>query len=432
VAAVGVLAATACGGSDDSGGSGGSAGAGGSGDEPVTLTFWSWVAGSKDAVEEFNRTHDTIQVKYTEIVAGADGYAKISNSVEAGNAPDVAGIEYGMVPEFASQGLLEDLTDQVGELVAEEFPEGLGDLVSPGGRFWTVPADATPQLLYYRTDLFDQAGVDVPATWEEFARAAEEIKDHDGGVRILNIPQTADPFHVTSLAWQGGSRGFGTEGDAWTVNINDEAAQRVAGYWDGLVTEDLVHHYPAWSEEETMAVAQGASAAFIGAPWSGAGMLAKWPDLAGKWAVAPLPSWDGQPAAGMWGGTSYGVPRGSDKTEAATEFIEWLTTDPAAVKARLQKAESPSSALPGHPEQQRVAAAEWAELSDGYLGNDLYEVAGQAARSVVPGWTWGPVQGSVNEKWDDVSGKDGFAAAFAAAQQEAEKALQARGLEIAK
>jgi multiple sugar transport system substrate-binding protein len=354
--------------------------------------------------------------------------------VQAGNAPDVAGIEYGMLPEFASQGHLEDLTDLVGDLVTGQFPEGLGDLVSPGDRVWSVPADATPQLLYYRTDLFDAAGIEVPATWDEFADAARQLKDSealDGDVRITTIPQTADPFHVTALAWQGGSAGFGTEGDAWTVGLGDAAAQRVGAYWDTLVAEELVHNYPAWSEEETMSLSSGATASFIGAPWSAAPMLVKYPDHAGSWAVAPLPTWDGEPAAGMWGGTSYAVPRGSDKTEAAAEFIKWLTTDPAAVQARLKNAEGPSSALPGHPEQQRAAAAEWAKLAGGYFVSDLYEVAGRAAETVVPGWVWGPVQGSVNERWDDVSGREGFAAAFAAAQQQAEKSLRDRGLTIA-
>lgn len=94
VAALGLLA-TAC------GGDGGSTAA--SDGKPVTLTYWTWTLGAKSTVEAFNKTHKDIQVKLAEIPSGTEGYSKMSNAVKGGNAPDVATIEYQMVPEFASQ-----------------------------------------------------------------------------------------------------------------------------------------------------------------------------------------------------------------------------------------------------------------------------------------------------------------------------------------
>ncbi|MFE6487527.1 ABC transporter substrate-binding protein, partial [Streptomyces sp. NPDC057757] len=257
------LLASACGGGD-----GGTSGT--SDGKPVTLTMWSWMVGSQDVVDEFNSTHKDIQVEYTEITGGTDGYSKIDSAIEAGNAPDVVGMEYAMLPEFASQGNLEDLTDQSGELV-ESFPESLRSLVTPGGRTWGVPFDVTPQLLYYRTDLFEKAGVKVPTTWAEFEKAAEKIKAADKSVRILNAPKGGDIPFVNGLAWQAGSEGFGVKGDAWTVRVDDEPARKVASFWDGLVRDDLVLNHPAWSEEESTARKKGQVASFVGAPWSGAG-----------------------------------------------------------------------------------------------------------------------------------------------------------------
>lgn len=417
------LLATACG-----GGGGGTSGA--SDGEPVTLTMWSWMVGTEEVVDQFNATHKDIKVEYTEITAGTDGYSKIDSAIKAGSAPDVVGMEYAMLPEFASQGNLEDLTEHSGKLV-KSFPESLQSLVTPGGRTWGVPFDVTPQLLYYRTDLFERAGVEVPRTWAEFEKAAEKIKAADKGTRILNAPKGGDIPFINGLAWQAGSQGFGVEGDAWTVDIDDKPAQKVAGFWDGLVRHGLVLNHPAWSEEESTAKKKNQVAAFIGAPWSGAGLISQTPEQKGKWAVAPLPTWDGTPATGTWGGTSFAVPKGSEHTEAATEFIEWLTTDPAAMKARLADAEAPSSVLPADPGLQKVAATEFARAADGYFANDLYQVAADQVDTVVTGWTWGPVQGSVNEAFESAVAKGGWSAGFEAAQQAALKALDDRGLKTA-
>ncbi|MGP2440319.1 ABC transporter substrate-binding protein [Streptomyces sp. JW3] len=412
--------ATACGGGD-----GGTSGA--ADGKPVTLTMWSWMVGTQDVVAKFNATHKDVQVEFTEITAGTDGYSKIDSAIDAGNAPDVVGMEYAMLPEFASQGNLEDLTEEAGELVGT-FPESLRSLVTPGGRTWGVPFDVTPQLLYYRTDLFEKAGVAVPRTWAEFEKAAEKIKDADNDVRILNAPKGGDIPFINGLAWQAGSQGFGVHGDAWTVHLDDAPAREVAGYWDGLVSDDLVLNHPAWSEEESTARKKSQVASFIGAPWSGAGLISQLPEQKGEWAVAPLPTWDGTPATGTWGGTSFAVPKGSEHLDAATEFIEWLTTDPAAMQARLADAEAPSSVLPADPELQKVAAAEFADVCDGYFANDLYEVAAAQVDSVVKGWTWGPVQGSVNEAFEGAVAEGGWTAGFEAAQRAALKALADRGL----
>ncbi|MEV6103701.1 sugar ABC transporter substrate-binding protein [Streptomyces sp. NPDC051940] len=419
------LLATACGGGD-----GGSADAESGGGKPVTLTMWSWMVGQKDVVAEFNRTHKDIRIDFTEIPGGVEGYAKISGAIKGGNAPDIIGMEYGRLPEFASQGQLEDLSGPAGELV-KTFPENIRSLVSPGGKTWGVPFDVTPQLLYYRTDLFEKAGVEVPATWDEFRSAAEKIKKADKKVRITNVPAGGDVPVINGLFWQAGSAAFGIEGDAWTVDVDDAAAQKAAKFFDGLVKDDLAANLVSWSEEEGAAKKNGTIASFIGAPWSGGGLIAQMPELKGKWATAPLPTWDGKPATGMWGGTSVAVPKGSGHVEEAVEFAEWMTTDPAAMEARLKNAEAPSSALPVKQELQDVARTRFAEVSQGYFANDIYETAAAQIPTIVPGWTWGPVQGTVDEAFNAAVAKGGWTAGLAAAQQAAEKALADRGLKTA-
>ncbi len=421
VVALGLLA-TACG-SGDSDSSDAKADG-----KPVELTYWSWTLGAQATVDEFNRTHKDIKVKFSEIPAAPDGYTKLSNAVKAGNAPDIATIEYQMVPEFASQGSLVDITEFAGDTVAKEFPKGLQDLVNFGGKTWSVPFDVAPQLLYYRKDLFAKYGIEVPKTWDEFKTAAEKVKKADKNVRIASMPKT-DGALFASLAWQAGGQWFKTEGDAWKTGVNDASSMKVADYWDGLIKDDLVQNFAGWSPEETKARESGKTLAFLGASWSAGGMTTSLPKLKGKWAAAPMPNW-GAPASGNYGGSSYAVLKDSKHTEAAVEFIKWVTTDESAVKARLSDLEKPSSALPANPQMRKVAAS----LFDTsyYGGQDIYALGSAQADTIKGGWTWGPVQMDIYTTLQDQSAKSTFAEALKAAQEAADKGITGRGLTLAK
>ncbi|MFJ5969254.1 ABC transporter substrate-binding protein [Streptomyces sp. NPDC093060] len=419
VAALGLLA-TACGGN---GGSTGSASDG----KPVTIDYWTWTLGAKSTVDAFNRTHKDIKVRFTEIPSSTEGYSKLANAVKAGNAPDVATIEYQMVPEFASQGNLIDLTEYAGETVRTKFPKPVQSLVTFGGRTWTVPYDVAPQLLYYRTDLFKKYGIAVPKTWDEFRAAAEKVRKQDKNVRLASFPKN-DPALLAALAWQAGGKWFGTRDDAWKTGVNDAPTKKVAAYWDGLVKDGLVQTFTGYSPEETRARAQGRTLSFLGASWSAGGMKTALPDLKGKWAAAPMPNW-GTPAVGNYGGTSYGVLKGSEHAEAAAEFITWLTTDKAGVEARLADLASPSSALPANADMRKVAAA---RFDTSYFdGQDLYTLASQQAETIVPGWTWGPDQLDVYTAIQDTTAKSGFTAGVEAGEQKAESGIADRGLKLA-
>src|SRR4051812_25288891 len=132
------------------------------GDAPrgaTRITFWSALRGSQQVVDAFNRSQNRIHVVFQQIPSGDQGgYAKLSNAVRAGNAPDVATIEYPQVPGFAIDGVARDITDLVGDrLRAKLLPQALR-LTTFAGRVFTVPLDVEPMVLHYRTDLFARHG----------------------------------------------------------------------------------------------------------------------------------------------------------------------------------------------------------------------------------------------------------------------------------
>lgn len=145
-----------------------------------------------------------------------------------------------------------------------------------------------------------------------------------------------------------------------------------------------------------------------------------------------MPSWDGTPASGMLGGTTFAVSKDSKKGKAAVEFAAWATTTPEGIKARI--ASGTSSTYPAATELVPTAAK--AFNSDFYGGQDLYGLYAHAADSIKSGWTWGPVMGltngTVKDAFGKVAGKTGtIDDALAAAQQATLAELKNRGLKVA-
>ncbi|MEU3746577.1 MULTISPECIES: ABC transporter substrate-binding protein [Streptomyces] len=368
---------------------------------PVTITFWGWAKGSKDVVDAFNSSHTDIQVKFEEIPSGtAGGYAKISNAVKAGNAPDLVSIEYSSLPEFVSSGALQDIGDQFTEADrAKLLPQSV-ELTTLGGKSWAVPFDAAPQAFFYRKDLFAKYKVQAPATWDEFRKAAAQVKKADAKARIATFFPD-DPTTFEAMAWQAGAQWFKAENDTWKIDTTDAATTKVAAYWQGLLDDGLVHKNASFSPEWTGSLKNGTTIGYLGASW-GAGVLkGTLPEQSGKWAVAPMPSWDGKPASGMLGGTSFAVTKDSKQKAAAVTFAEWMSTTEEGVKARI--ASGTSSAFPAAAALRPVAKK--AFDASYYGGQDIYALFEASGASINPNWAWGPTTGTTNTTIKDHFGK---------------------------
>ncbi|MCC9305994.1 sugar ABC transporter substrate-binding protein [Kitasatospora sp. RB6PN24] len=416
-------------------GSGGGSSSNGADSGPVTITFWGWAKGTQDVVNAFNSSHKDVQVTFQQIPSGvAGGYAKITDAVKAGNAPDVFNVEYAALPDFVSQGAVQDITKLVPDsLKAKYLPQSV-ELTTLAGKSWGLPLDASPQALFYRKDLFAQAGITTPpTTWDEYLADAQKLKQAEPNTRIGTFFPD-DPSTLEALSWQNGAHWFTGVGDTWNVALNSPETKRVTDYWQQLVSNDLVRVQTSFSQQWVASLQKGETAAYVGAAWGGGVLqsdLASSPGAAGKWAVAPVPSWDGKPASGMLGGTTFAVSKDSKKAKAAVEFATWATTTPEGIQARI--ASGTSSLFPADPEL--VPTAKSAFKTDFYGGQDIYSVFVDESKAILPDWQWGPAMSVANSTMSDAFGKLGsggtIGAAVDAAQQSTVNALKTRGLKVA-
>ncbi|PZF86244.1 ABC transporter substrate-binding protein [Jiangella anatolica] len=385
-AAVSLLVVACSGGGDDD--------AGDTTDGPVTITFMSWLRNSEAVVDAFNSSQDDIIVEFQTTPSASDNYTTLANSSRAGTAPDVATVEYPFLPDVLAQGLLRPLSEDAAAQVAEEFPDAARNLVELGGETWSYPLDLAAWVLYYRADLFDAHGIEVPTTWAEYEEVARQIKDIDPAARI-GATTSHDPGAIASLNWQAGARWFTAEDDAWTVDIDNDVTREVAEMQERLVAEDLV-----WADEDELLgqkQAAGQTWTQLAGSWNGGYLPINYEDQAGLWRVALPPSFTGEPASAGNGGATFAVTADSEHQQAAEAFIAWMTTTEEGIAARVEG--GASSVLPANPDLVPVAKDVFDTSFFG--GQDIYAVAEQAAAAIPAEWTWGPAQSTMDTAFRD-------------------------------
>jgi multiple sugar transport system substrate-binding protein len=185
-----LLAAAGCGGGDEGGGD--------SGDK--SITFWTAedladrVAATKKIAEAFQqKTGITVNV----VAIAEDQLAtQIQSASAGGTLPDVMGaLSLGFVHNLAADDLADqDAANEVIEnLGRDTFSERALSLVEADGKPVAVPSDTWTQLLVYRKDLFEKAGLETPDTFDKILNAATKLKQ-SGQQGIVAATKASDGF----------------------------------------------------------------------------------------------------------------------------------------------------------------------------------------------------------------------------------------------
>jgi multiple sugar transport system substrate-binding protein len=305
---------------------------------PVKLTYWTWAPNMDKIVAVWNQAHPDIQVTVSKQAGGDDAAAKFLTAAKAGNPPDLVQAEYQHLPSFIAADAVADIKAETAAIKGE-FSEGLWGLVTLGTEaVYAVPQDSGPMMLFYRKDLFDKYGIEVPKTWDEYAEAARTVHKKDPKV-FLGTFSSKDPGAFTGLAQQAGAQWWSISGESWKVNVADEPTKKVATYWDGLVKEGAIDDMPFFTPEWNKALNNGNLLTWPSAIWAPGVLSSNAPKAKGKWAVAPLPQWSaGESFSGFWGGSSVAVSAKTPNKAAAAQFATWLDTDAAALDLLVKEA----------------------------------------------------------------------------------------------
>ena len=98
---------------------------------------------------------------------------------------------------FIDKGLIMDISDVwESEGWNEDFPAGFKAMSSVDGKQYFLPSSWYWWAVYYRTDIFEEYGLEPPETWEEFLEVCETLKAN--GVTPITI---GTKYRWTAAAW---------------------------------------------------------------------------------------------------------------------------------------------------------------------------------------------------------------------------------------
>lgn len=263
--------------------------------------------------------------------------ATLDLSSHTGNY-DIIAVDTPWNPEWANVEFLVDLGPYI-DRDRKEFRSK--DIIALSAGKWkgiqtAVPISPYIQILYYRKDLFDKYGLDVPKTWDDLYQVGKKLtRDTDGdgkidlwGFAFANARGTAiTQFWELQYISSGGTFWRDATTGDFTPLLDQPLAQRVTERFKKFLEiappDNITYD---WFDQEN-AFAQGKVA-----------MIAWWdvfsgdfenPEksvIMGKWAAADSPSEDGTlgPWVAPW---MWGINRDSPKKDEAWEFIKWVLSD---------------------------------------------------------------------------------------------------------
>jgi multiple sugar transport system substrate-binding protein len=304
-------------------------------DDGSTLTLWTRAATeavSKAYAEAYNATHEnTVEVT---AYPNEEYPAKLASAAGARALPDLFAADVVFAPQYASQGLWADITDQFAA-------SGVKDKVSPGhvkagtweGRSYAVPHTIDMSVMLYNKDLYTQAGLDPekpPTSMREFAEHARAIDALGGDINGTYFGGNCGgciEFTFWPSVWASGGNVLNEDGTVALVNsreMTEVFALYRELYEDGVAAPASKDEAgPTWLGALTtgkIGIAPGPSV------WLGA-----YEEAGINVGVAPIPGMDGGQSTFI-GGDAIGIGATSEKVAQAWDFLQWTMGEEAQVE----------------------------------------------------------------------------------------------------
>lgn len=302
----------------------------GSGSEE--LTIWCWD-------ENYNIPIMETAAKYYQEAGHPDFKVNIvnvpENDIETKSITAfTSGVSEGMpdillMGDYSAQSFLTTYPDEYADLSdvinSDDFAENKVACYTVDGKLYGVPFDSGSAGMYYRIDLFEQAGYTADdlkdITWNELVEIGKKVKEVTGKYVFVFTPYKG--YHYIQMALQSAGQWFYAE-DGESPNFkNNEVIRQMFGILKEMNDAELIYPVDYFSSEGVAAVQNGEIAAHLSAVWYIPTLTAA-EEMSGKWGYTNLPKLEGIDGATPYsniGGSSWVVLEKSPNKELAADFL---------------------------------------------------------------------------------------------------------------
>ncbi|MFF2650719.1 ABC transporter substrate-binding protein [Streptomyces sp. NPDC058045] len=313
------------------GAGGGGSDAGGTKTVKVALVSNPQMQDLKKLAPQFEKSHPGIKLEFSVLPENQLRDSVTKDIATKSGQYDVASIDNLNGSTFAKKGWLTDL----GPLAKKTSGYDTGDFIPS---MWTlnqekgiqygVPFYGESTFLMYRKDLFEKAGLKMPAkpTWDQVAKLADKLDTKDvSGICLRGKPGWGENMGVLSTVIQ--TFGGSVYDSHFKAQMNSPATTKAVKFYTDLVKKDGEAGAANAGFTECLSTMGRGKAAMWYDSTVGASLLAdsKQSSVAGKIGLAPAPVVKTK-SAGWLSSWSFMIPKTSKNTDAAWKFVSWATS----------------------------------------------------------------------------------------------------------
>jgi sorbitol/mannitol transport system substrate-binding protein len=315
--------------------------------------------------EDFTTKNPDISLEWVTLEENVLRQKVTTDIATKGGQFDVLTIGTYEVPIWAKQGWLVPL--EFGEAYdVDDLLPAIRAGLTYEGKLYAAPFYGESSMVMYRKDLFEKAGITMPdaPTWEFIADAARKVTDKGSETYGICLRGKAgwgeNMAFLTATANSFGARWFD---ENWTPQFDQPEWKNALDFYVNLMKDAGPPGASSNGFNENLALFNAGKCGM----WIDATVAAsfvtnpKESTVADKVGFALAPD-NGLGKRGNWlWAWSLAIPAGSQKTEAATKFIEWATSKDytALVASKEGWANVPPgtrTSLYENPEYQNAAA----------------------------------------------------------------------------
>ncbi|TSB47055.1 extracellular solute-binding protein [Alkalicoccobacillus porphyridii] len=303
-------------------------------DEPSgDLTVWAWNLEADyllDIVPDFEEMYPNINVHILKL-SGDQVYQRLTTGLAAGvesQLPDLVQVENQRIDlymENFSESFV-NLSEMGFDEHRDKFVEGkIAPLINDDDGVMAFPRDTGPMAVFYREDLFEEAGIDPDeiVTWDDYIAAGEQMLEETGTL-MTGMQFNGDTQFYRAMLQQHELLYFDLDGN---VTANTDAAYRSMETLKAM-DDAGIFLYASTGEEVNAAIKNDAVASVISGSWQKGIIEDQMPEQEGLWRVMKMPVFEeGGLTAANDGGSNLAITSVSSNKEAAYLFGEFASVN---------------------------------------------------------------------------------------------------------
>ena len=280
---------------------------------------------------EFEKLHPDIHLRWVVLEENVLRQRVTTDIATKAGQFDIVTVGNYEVPIWAKQGWLTPMDDLPASYDTADLLKPVRDALTYQGKLYGVPFYAESAMTYYRTDLFDKAGLKMPdhPTYTQIREFADKLTDkahQTYGMCLRGKPGWGENMaFVTSLVDTFGGQWFDM---GWHAKLDTPEWHKAITYYDDILKQDGPPGATSNGFNENLALFAGGHCAMWIDATVASGMLydKKQSQVADKVGFAPMPVGDytGGPTW-LWS-WNLGIPVSSKQKPAAESFVAWATS----------------------------------------------------------------------------------------------------------